>query len=42
MRAIDPALAVIAGRQPGGVVLYASDVDDMRKLCAARVAVRGL
>ncbi|MEV0905767.1 hypothetical protein [Streptomyces hokutonensis] len=40
--AIDAALAVIAGRQPGGVVLYTSDVDDMRKLCAARVAVRGL
>ncbi|MGX9890699.1 hypothetical protein [Streptomyces sp. NPDC002276] len=40
--AIDAALAVIAGRQPGGVVLYTSDADDMRKLCPPRVAVRGL
>ncbi|MFJ9629086.1 hypothetical protein ACIRU8_15440 [Streptomyces sp. NPDC101175] len=40
--AIDAALAVIAGRQPGGVVLYTSDVDDMRKLCPAQVVVRGL
>ncbi|MEV0735335.1 hypothetical protein AB0I51_05080 [Streptomyces sp. NPDC050549] len=40
--AIDAALAVVAGRQPGGVVLYTSDVDDMRKLCPPGVAVRGL
>ncbi|MFJ9892628.1 hypothetical protein ACIQPR_04775 [Streptomyces sp. NPDC091280] len=40
--AIDAALAVIAGRQPGGVVLYTSDVDDMNRLCSARVMVRGL
>jgi hypothetical protein len=40
--AIDAALAVVAGRQPGGVVLYTSDVDDMKRLCAARVAVRGV
>ncbi|WP_374192783.1 hypothetical protein [Streptomyces sp. MBT62] len=40
--AIDAALAVITGRQPGGVVLYTSDVDDMRKLCPPTVAVRGL
>ncbi|MDR3083590.1 MAG: hypothetical protein LBV60_22180 [Streptomyces sp.] len=40
--AIDAALAVIAGRQRGNVVVYTSDVDDVRKLCAERVVVRGL
>ncbi|MHA5050780.1 hypothetical protein [Streptomyces sp. SD15] len=40
--AIDAALAVIAGRQAGNVALYTSDEDDMKKLCGARVAVRGL
>ncbi|MFI1734283.1 type II toxin-antitoxin system VapC family toxin [Streptomyces acidicola] len=40
--AIDAALAVIAGRQAGGVVLYTSDEDDMGKLCGARVVVRGV
>ncbi|MDV9172166.1 hypothetical protein R6V09_18875 [Streptomyces sp. W16] len=40
--AIDAALAVVAGRQPGGVVLYTSDMDGLRKLCPPRVAVRGL
>jgi len=40
--AIDAALAVIAGRQGGNVVLYTSDEDDLKKLCGARVAVRGL
>lgn len=40
--AIDAALAVIAGRQPGGVALYTSDEDDMAKLCGAGVFVRAL
>ncbi len=40
--AIDAALAVIAGRQTGDVVLYTSDEDDMRKLCHPRVRVRRL
>jgi hypothetical protein len=40
--AIDAALAVIAGRQPGHVAVYTSDVDDMKKLCGARAVVRGL
>jgi len=40
--AIDAALAVIAERQPGNVALYTSDADDLRKLCAPRVAVRAL
>ncbi|MEW2486911.1 PIN domain-containing protein [Streptomyces sp. NPDC048411] len=40
--AIDAALAVIAGRQPGRVVVFTSDDDDMGKLCEARVLVRGL
>ncbi|MEU9290807.1 hypothetical protein AB0D57_40795 [Streptomyces sp. NPDC048275] len=40
--AIDAAVAVIAGRQAGNVALYTSDEDDMKKLCGARVAVRGL
>ncbi|MGH4029690.1 hypothetical protein ACQB60_12215 [Actinomycetota bacterium Odt1-20B] len=40
--AIDAALAVIAGRQGGNVVLYTSDVDDMAKLCGVGVLVRGL
>ncbi|WP_030236533.1 MULTISPECIES: hypothetical protein [unclassified Streptomyces] len=35
--AIDAALAVIAGRQPGGVVLFTSDEDDMGKLCGPGV-----
>ncbi|MFF9808808.1 hypothetical protein ACF1G5_27475 [Streptomyces coeruleorubidus] len=37
--AIDAALAVIAGRQPGGVVLFTSDEDDMGKLCGPGVKV---
>ncbi|MEV0489126.1 hypothetical protein [Streptomyces atratus] len=40
--AIDAALAVIAGRQPGRVAVFTSDEDDMGKLCGARVQVRGL
>jgi len=40
--AIDAALAVIAERQAGGVVLYTSDEDDMGKLCTPRVVVRKL
>ncbi|MFP3991801.1 hypothetical protein U9R90_30875 [Streptomyces sp. E11-3] len=40
--AIDAALAVIAGRQTGNVVLYTSDEDDMRQLCGAGVLVRRL
>ncbi|WP_405948617.1 hypothetical protein OG588_20855 [Streptomyces prunicolor] len=40
--AIDAALAVIAERQSGNVALYTSDADDLRKLCAPRVAVRAL
>ncbi|MEV8018443.1 hypothetical protein AB0O76_19305 [Streptomyces sp. NPDC086554] len=40
--AIDAALAVVAGRQPGNVVLYASDEDDMRKLCSGGVLIRAL
>lgn len=40
--AIDAALAVIAGRQPGNVVLYTSDEGDMTKLCSRRVLVRSL
>ncbi|GAA2598644.1 hypothetical protein GCM10010304_52750 [Streptomyces roseoviolaceus] len=40
--AIDAALAVIAGRQPGGVVLFTSDEDDMGKLCGASVRVVAL
>ncbi|MEU2667718.1 hypothetical protein ABZ622_02450 [Streptomyces sp. NPDC007164] len=40
--AIDAALAVIAGRQPGRAVVFTSDEDDMGKLCEARVLVRGL
>ncbi|GHD13989.1 hypothetical protein GCM10010313_39800 [Streptomyces violarus] len=40
--AIDAALAVIAGRQPGGVVLFTSDEDDMGKLCGAKVRVVAL
>lgn len=35
--AIDAALAVIAGRLDGDVVLYTSDEDDMTKLCGERV-----
>jgi hypothetical protein len=37
--AIDAALAVIAGWQPGGVVLFTSDEDDMGKLCGPGVKV---
>ncbi len=37
--AIDAALAVIAGRQPGGVVLFTSNEDDMGKLCGPGVRV---
>ncbi|SMQ17044.1 hypothetical protein SAMN06272771_3426 [Streptomyces sp. Ag82_O1-12] len=37
--AIDAALAVIAGRQPAGVVLFTSDEDDMGKLCGPGVRV---
>lgn len=40
--AIDAALAVIAGRQRGRVVVFTSDEDDMGKLCRARVLVRGV
>ncbi|MGW8884671.1 PIN domain-containing protein [Streptomyces sp. NPDC055749] len=40
--AIDAALAVIAGRQRGRVVVFTSDEDDMRKLCGGGVQVRGL
>jgi hypothetical protein len=40
--AIDAALAVIAGRQPGDVALYTSDEDDMTKLCHPRVRVNAL
>ncbi|MEU1913738.1 hypothetical protein ABZ525_15740 [Streptomyces massasporeus] len=35
----DAALAVIAGRQPAGVVLFTSDEDDMGKLCGPGVRV---
>ncbi|KOV99284.1 hypothetical protein ADK65_18585 [Streptomyces sp. NRRL B-1140] len=37
--AIDAALAVIASRQPAGVVLFTSDEDDMGKLCGPGVRV---
>ncbi|MFF3561389.1 PIN domain-containing protein [Streptomyces sp. NPDC002574] len=37
--AIDAALAAVALRQPGPVTVFTSDEDDMRKLCANRVAV---
>ncbi|MFJ1898598.1 hypothetical protein [Streptomyces sp. NPDC088115] len=40
--AIDAALAVIAGRQRGRVVVFTSDEDDMGKLSGGRVLVRGL
>ncbi|WP_335933670.1 PIN domain-containing protein [Streptomyces sp. PTD5-9] len=40
--AIDAALAVIAGRQAGRVVVFTSDEDDMGKLCGAEVLVRAL
>ena len=40
--AVDAALAVIAGMQSGGVVLFTSDEDDMGKLCPAGVVVKGL
>ncbi|MFH8497639.1 hypothetical protein [Streptomyces coeruleorubidus] len=40
--AIDAALAVIAGRQPGGVVLFTSGEDDMGKLCSPGVKVVAL
>ncbi|WP_245239412.1 hypothetical protein [Streptomyces sp. MZ04] len=40
--AIEAALAVIAGQQPGNVVLYTSDEDDLVKLCPGRVLIRAL
>ncbi|NDZ62527.1 hypothetical protein G3I43_38905 [Streptomyces anulatus] len=40
--AIDAALAVVANRQQGRTALFTSDVDDMGKLCGARVQLRGL
>ncbi|MFI1930076.1 PIN domain-containing protein [Streptomyces sp. NPDC020330] len=40
--AIDAALAAIANRQQGRTALFTSDVDDMGKLCGARVQLRGL
>ncbi|MFD4335794.1 hypothetical protein ACFWPP_01015 [Streptomyces anulatus] len=40
--AIDAALAAIANRQPGRTALFTSDVDDLGKLCGARVQLRGL
>ncbi|MFF4079449.1 hypothetical protein ACFYZN_08585 [Streptomyces sp. NPDC001777] len=40
--AIDAALAVVAGRQRGRVVVLTSDEDDMGKLCGPEVLVRGL
>lgn len=40
--AIDGALAVIARRQRGRVVVITSNEDDMGKLCGAGVQVRGL
>lgn len=40
--AVDAALAAVAERQRGNVVLYTSDEDDLKKLCGPRVAVRGL
>ncbi|WP_179382427.1 hypothetical protein [Streptomyces sp. SA15] len=39
---IDAALAVIAGRLGGNVVLYTSDEDDMTKLCGEGVRVVAL
>lgn len=33
---------MIAGRQRGRAVVFASDEDDMGKLCGAGVLVRGL
>ncbi|MFJ9886180.1 hypothetical protein ACIQRW_09975 [Streptomyces sp. NPDC091287] len=38
--AIDAALAAIANRQPGRTALFTSDVDDLGKLCGARVQLR--
>ncbi|WP_327297017.1 hypothetical protein [Streptomyces sp. NBC_01197] len=40
--ATDAALAVIAKRQAGGVLLFTSDEDDMKKLCGPRVLVRSV
>ncbi|WP_411079931.1 PIN domain-containing protein [Streptomyces sp. cmx-18-6] len=40
--AIDAALAAVANRQRGPAVVFTSDVDDLSKLCAARVQVRPL
>ncbi|MFJ3617867.1 hypothetical protein ACIPSH_06880 [Streptomyces iakyrus] len=40
--AIGAALAVIAGRQPAGAVLFTSDEDDMGKLCGPGVRVVSL
>lgn len=39
---IDATLAVLANRRPGRVAVFTSDEDDMGRLCAARVLVRGL
>ncbi|MGQ4449467.1 hypothetical protein ACN6LK_007115 [Streptomyces griseus] len=40
--AIDAALAALANRQPGRTALFTSEVDDLGKLCGARVQLRGL
>ncbi|MEU9672130.1 MULTISPECIES: PIN domain-containing protein [Streptomyces] len=40
--AIDAVLAAIANRQQGRTVLFTSDVDDMGKLCGARVRLWAL
>uniref|UniRef100_A0AAU3GSX3 PIN domain-containing protein n=1 Tax=Streptomyces sp. NBC_01401 TaxID=2903854 RepID=A0AAU3GSX3_9ACTN len=40
--AVEAALAVIAGRQPGRVAVFTSDEDDMRKPCRPEVQVRSL
>ncbi|WP_329563212.1 PIN domain-containing protein [Kitasatospora sp. NBC_01266] len=40
--AIDAALAAVALRQPGDVTIFTSDPQDMRLLCADRVASCGL
>ncbi|MFD2623408.1 hypothetical protein [Streptomyces chumphonensis] len=40
--AIDAALAVIARRLPGNVVLYTSDPDDLKTLCGDQVLIKAL
>jgi len=40
--AIDAALAAIARRQRGSVVIYTSDADDMKKLCGDRAFIKQL